>query len=409
MDIYQQIPSKVDLFDSTMVEKYVKMNSVQSNTAYQAFFGNPANGSKSLFVDDAINVKINLANGKNSKSTFGQRGVPISTGAKRKNRQGTNFAEANYQFPIIKDSGDITAMDTFTRGINEMTDRGVSPVSRFERTRQIAGEIYTDIIIDQCYQFEYLASESILTGQMPVDETGGYYDFKRNPDNNLNAARPWADPLSTPLLDCDTVLKRVHRNGKVKPDFIGMDVVSFNDFINHDSVKGIADNRGYNFVSMGKLETKPDSKYDRWIKAGWTPVGMLRTVSGYNAWIFTDNSYYEAENGDQIDYTPLGTVVGASTDTRNDRYFGPSDVLPDQFDKFSVKQELMGITSAVTSDPLVIGGMDKGRDSIIDPRMFKFLASCAPGNSTVNLEVQSSPIYANTNSDGIAVMKLTAV
>lgn len=404
--IYTETPVSTNLFTQTMLKKYVKFNNVRRNTAFMSFFGNTANGSLSLFTDDATHVTIPTAVGKNSKSKFGTRGIPASIGSNRKNRQGTKFQQSTRQFPIIKDTGDITAIDSFTKAIQEIA--GEAPLSRMERIRIAGANIYRDIMIDQIYQIDFLAGQSILTGQQPVDEKGGYFDFGRDADNAVTAALPWTNASSTPLKDVDEVCSLVDVNGRVEPDFVGMDVASFEAFINHADVKEIADNRRYEFFAAGD-KRQPESKYDRYIKSGWKPRGYLTTASGYSVWIFTTTGTYEDENGDRVKVMPNGTIFATSTETRNDRLYGPDDKLPEVFAKMSVSEQLFGIAPAVIRDPEFLGTLTQGADSVIDMRMFDFYAYTDVHNENIALEVQSAPIYANTNADGVAVMTLTIV
>lgn len=407
---YSTTPTKVDLFSQVMATKYINENSFGRNVAFQSFFGKTENGAESFFVDDATHVMIEIMKGQNKKSVFGTRGVPASNGSARRTRQGLKFSQENRAFPIVKDTGDITALDTFFRQIGE--GKFENQKDRFERARFLAGLIYKDIITDQVWLYESLASESILTGKMSIDNKGGQFDFGRDGDNTLSAANPWTDTSNgTPLEDIDSLCVRVDRNGKVLPDFVGMSVADYSAFIRHPDVKEIADNRRYDIVYVGgdaKTGIAPEPKYQRHIDAGWTPRAYLTTESGYKVWIFTTTEWYEDENGDKQDYVQPGNVFVTSSYARFDRYFGPDDKLPQQFMKNSVIESFFGVQNqAITKNSELIK-ITSGSNAIIDPRMFKFYAFGNNGDS-IDLEVQSAPIYACTAVDAVATMDSTIV
>jgi hypothetical protein len=397
---YFSQPGQVDAFTRVMAEMFQKRNTVQSNMAMLSFFGNPDAGGKTLFTNDATNVSIEIVKSNNKIAKFGTRGIPTKLGPSNIQKQGFLSAIEDRQFPIIKDDGGITATDTFVRMPGETIYTGSK--SRFDRVREQAGNIFYNSIVDTIWLHEALATQSILEGKMAVNNTGGEFDFGRNPDNTVNFANPWTDQGSgTPIADIDTLCTRAQRNGLVKVDFVGMDVKSFDAFQNHDTVTGTADNRRIDVVWIGKnTETKPPKKYKRHVDAGWDPRAFLVTPSGKEVWLFTHDNWYTNDAGEVVEYMPLGTVFATGAKARFDRYFGPDDKLPAQFAKHSVIESLFGIGESVMVD--AIGA---GASSIIDPRMLKFFAYGNGDNSAITLQTQSAPIYACTNVDAVAVGK----
>ena len=399
MAIYNTAPTHMDLFSRIMAEKFHAKNKVRKNMGFLSFFGNEANGGESRFTNDALSVDIDIVKDNTVISALTTRGANPTLNQKQ--TQGAKASTTSRVFPISSETGAITAVETYHRQMGEMP---YQPKSQYERYREIAASIFDDKIRAQMWLFEQLASESILEGTMKTDEFGNGFDFKRDADNKVNAATPWTDSASKPLEDIDSLCTLVDRNGYAEPDFVGMDKASYTAFINHASVKEMADNRRYNIVMVGDNSTvKPESKYDRHIKAGWSPRAYLTTDGGYSVWIFTYNSWYRNASEVKTDFIPKGTVFAISSEARFDRYFGPSDKLPSVLSTSSVLEQTFGIESAF------VDAFENGGSSIIDPRQFHFYAFNNGNDSAINLEVQTAPIYACTQVDAVATMKLTVV
>jgi hypothetical protein len=181
-----------------------------------------------------------------------------------------------------------------------------------------------------------------------------------------------------------------------------MDVASYSAFIAHASVKDYANNRRYEIIKIGDM-MGIEQKYSRLIRAGWTPRGTMVTNSGYQVTIFTYTKWYKNTSGTNVNFMPKGTVFAASTGARFDRYFGPSDKMPENFSTNSVIDQFFGIANST------IDAMSEGGESLLDPRQFMFFANGNEDNTAVKLEVQSAPIYAPTQVDAIAVAKLAVV
>lgn len=391
---FYSTPVGTDSFSRLQAEMFQLRNKVSTSMGFMSFFGNPANGSQSKFTDDATNVAIDIIKPNDTISAIHERGVPM--GLDKKIAHGSKVRTDDRLFPIIKDGGVITAQDLVQRQYGETPWTG--SLTKEERRLQISYDIFYNKIIGQLWRHEAMAAESILTGKMTANSKGGQFNFQRNASNTVTITTAWNSGSSTPLADIDTLCTLVDANGLATPDFIGMDTASFGYFIRHADTVKLADTRRYEVMNIGNHAIA--TQYKRYIDAGWTPRGQLVTDSGYNVVIFTYNKAYFS-SGSRVPFLAKGKVFAAATGARMDRYFGPSDKLPEQLQTNSVIESFFGIPN------MAIEGMTEGNSSILDPRQFMFFARGDNDGSAVTLEVQSAPIYAPTQVDAIAVGSMT--
>jgi hypothetical protein len=400
MSRYNQTPATIDTFTRIQAEKFQQKNTVTKKMAFLAFFGIGANMAESRFTDDSTNVAIEVIKNNDKISVFGERGVPATLDSTR--RQGYKAQMQDRQFPIIKETGAITAEDTYLRVAGEANWTGSK--TQKQRMLDLAFEEYHRSIIGTTWKMEKMAAESIIEGTMEYNNNGDKFDFQREAGNMINVTTPWTDPASKPLDDIDAGLNRVQKFGLADPDMVGMDVESYAAFIEHASVANFADNRRYFITQIGETSTvRPDSRYKRFIEAGWQARAYVTTPSGFSAWIFTYNGWYKNESGVITNYMPKGTVICTSTGIRADRYFGPSDKLPEEMSTNSVLKKFFGVKQAA------MASVKDGADSILDPRMYKFFANGSIDNSQISLELQAAPIFACTQVDAVATLKLTVL
>lgn len=392
---FYNTPAGTDAFTRAQAELFQLRNKVSSSMGFLSFFGNPANGSQSFFTEDATNVTIDIVKPNDTISAICERGVPL--GLDQKQTSGYTATTTDRMFPIIKDGGVITAADLVARQPGETNWTGSK--TQEERRMQIAGNIFYTKIIGQIWKHELMASESLLTGKMTANSKGAKFDFQRNGSNTVSIATAWNSTSSTPLTDIDTLCGLVDANGLSDPDFVGMDPATYDWFLKHADVIKMADTRRYDVINIGNMPAV-DAVYGRYIKAGWMPRGKLVTPTGYTVTIFTYNKAY-MENGVRKLFLTKGTVFAASTGARFDRYFGPSDKLPEDLQTNSIAEKFFGIPN------VQMDAMTEGNDSILDPRQLMFFARGDSDGSAIQLEVQSAPIYAPTQVDAVAVGKMT--
>lgn len=405
MSIYSQVPTTPDAFTRIMAELYYQNTAIKRNRAFQAFFGNGANGSQSLFTDDALAVDIEIMKDDSYISALHTRGVQPALSATAD--QGQKMSHTSRVFPISKEVAYITAQDVAVRGFGE------TPVdsarSKYMRYLAIAAQKFNAKINGAIWLFERLASQAILTGKMDSDAFGGEFDFRRNPDNTTSAANLWTDQTNgKPLDDLDELATLVEENGQANPDFAGMDVDSYDALIEHDSVSSKADNRRYHLVEVGTSDKLvPGPEYQRYIDGGWVARAYVTTKSGYKLWIFTYKGWYRDADKNKVAFLPKGNVFVTSTDARFDRYFGPDDKMPEELSAGdNVLSQSFGIGTGVIQSA---SDVMNGADAIVDPRQFRFFAFPGLERSGVKLEVQCAPIFAPVQVDATAVMTGTVV
>jgi hypothetical protein len=168
-------PVGTDTFSRIMAEKFQLRNKPMQGMGFMAFFGNSANGSQSLFTDDATNVAIEVVKPNDTITAIAERGVPVGLNEKISN--GYSAKTSDRFFPIIKGAGAITSTDLLTRQYGETPFTG--SMTKEERSRQIAMDIYYREITGQVWRHELMASQSILTGKMDANSRGGQFDFQR--------------------------------------------------------------------------------------------------------------------------------------------------------------------------------------------------------------------------------------
>lgn len=395
MSTYYQTPNQVDAFTRVMAEMYHKNeNHMNRNQGFMAFFGNTSEGGKTLFTDDATNVDITIVESDHRISEMGERGVGV--GQNQRNRQGYKATVDDRKFPIIKDGGVITAAELYAKQAPELGSAGGS-MSREERARYAAMLNYTDIIVGQKWLFESLAAESILTGKMTANKKGDQFDFRRDADNTFTVPTAWDQAGADPMDDISTISRLVDYNGSEDCDFIGMDEESFKHFIRNAEVKSQADNRRYEVVRVGQNGATPDARYNRLMQSGWQARAWMTTDYGNQVWIFTYTRTYKDTNGDRQKYLPKGTVFGASVGGRFDRYIGPHDKDPILLQEKSLTSKYFNIGNGL------VKGMELGAGDVFDPRWLNFFAFGSNNADAVELEVQSSVIFAPINASAIAV------
>lgn len=392
-------PSDVDLFTRSQTDLFAQFPPVRKKMAFMSFFGNSANGSRTLFTDDATNVDIDIVKDNTTVAAFATRGVPAGIGPALKTNQGMKATHDSRMFPIVKEIASITAQDGLTRQLGE--DMLNSQMNRFERMRMQAYLKFDSMIRANLYLFELIASESMLTGKMTYNAKGDQFDFRRDADNTATAANPWDTAAGKPLDDIDDRCLKVDYNGDVTPDGVFLDPASYQAFLDNDQVKSIADNKGYSIVWAGdKSIGEPGDKYKRYIDSGWVAQARLKTKSGYQVWIFTTVESYKDKDNNRQQFMPAGTCMVTSTEARFDRYFGPDDKLPTELrSDDGILESVFGVETGVLAEATANGGSD-----ILDLRQFKFFARKNQDNSAILLECQTAPIYAPTQVDGVAVI-----
>lgn len=386
------------LYNTLFAEAFRQRYSLEGNMAFMSLFGNPNSPSRTYFTDDATNVEIKLVKNNATISEFATRGVSSNSSTGSRVFSGETAKTSNRMFPIIKDYGVITAVDTMFK-----TPMGANMdvQNRWDILREIAEDISYDVIVGQIWKHEHMASQAILTGKLTVDKQGNYFDFHRHADNTISLTYHWSNASSHPLVDIDLAAVRVHRNGLVKPDALFVSNDMYTALIGHADIQKIADIRGFDILffgdNVGTLQF--DQKFSRYIAGGWQPRAIITTSSGYRLTLFTTVEYYVDTDGTTVkDYMPAKTFFVASSQARFDTYVGPDDKLPGAVQKSAMAaDELFGISASVTSE------ISRNNADLFDARMIKTFVYRDKEDEYYKIEHQTAPIYAPVQANGVAV------
>jgi hypothetical protein len=385
-----------------MVELFDESKIIGVPTAFQAFFGNPAAGSDTVFCPDSDTVEIDIVRGNEKLAAMVPRGtVSRSIGTKQRDIQLEKYTNVARVFPLVEEDGNISAADLLKKLPGEGPYDQV--LTRRDRLRWRALKIHMESIRKSIRTFEYLASQSILTGKMPamLGTVGDslLYDFYRNPDNIFSVPTAWDDTAAVIMSDIDAACDLIRVNGHTNPDFCGVGGAAMDAFIKDDIVQVRADNRRIELIEVSTNSPVPP-RFNRFIEAGWIARGRLRTPKGYTLWLFTYIDGYTDDNGDFANYMPVDQAIVCDCMARCDRYFGPAEVLPVTAQRAAFYQENFGFNLNAPALPMKI----KNPSGVIMPEMFMPYAYGAVDYTNITHRVQSAPIFSTTHTDAFVTL-----
>jgi hypothetical protein len=397
----QTTPLAVDQYSRFMVDAFDDRKIIGVPTAGQAFFGNPASGSMTLYSPDANIVDIDIIRGNEKLAAMIHRGSNARPISGQKNVADEKFTAVTRAYPLIEEEGDISANALNYRVTGE---KPYSNMSKLDRLRVRALNMHLEKVRRIIRLFEYLCWQSLLVGTMPAifgtTNTNYIYDFYRLAGHIITVATAWNQASADPLGDIDDGCELIRQNGHVNPDMLILGGLAMDAFIKDATVIAQADNRRFELIEVSTDNPVP-SKYSRWVNSGLTARGRLRTPKGYTLWLFTYVDTYENSSGTAVKYLPDDQALLASSNARCDRYFGPSEVLPMRPSRAMWYNEMFGFNpEAAPMPPNVKGGSD-----IINPNMFYFDAYSAANEKAVTVRSQSAPIFATTLTDGFVTLK----
>lgn len=398
---YATSPTPIDAYSRLNVELFNEKKFIGVPTAFQAFFGRPETGARSLWSPDASVVDIDIIRGNEKIAALIPRGnISRDLGGKQKNLNVQKRSSFSRRFPLAEEEGDISAdqLEFRVAGENPFENR-----SRLLRMRGLAADLNEEAIKKIVRMDEYLCTQSVLEGKQPsiIGETAAdtMYDFMRKSTHITALTTPWngaADIMAD--IDAACVLGRV--DGHVNLDMMVCGGDAMQAFIENDGVKELADNRRIDLIMVSDKNPVP-SKFNRFIEAGFTARGRLRTAKGFELWIFTYTDVYTDDAGDPQNYMPTDQVLFAYSGARCDRYFGPPEVLPMTPSRRALYNELFGIN--MDAPPMPANIKDAG--NAILPAAFYFDAYTAPDWKSVTCRVQHAPIFATTMTDCFVTYK----
>lgn len=389
-------PTPQDLFSRFQAGIFDEKKLISVPTGFQAFFGNPANESETIFSPDANQVDIDIIRGNERVSALIPRGsVSRSLGTTQKNLKTERFSGFSRKYPLAEEEGDITGDQLLQRIAGE---NPYDVKTRMDRLRHHAVKIHSESIRKLGRLFETLAAQSILTG---VQSAGGgeQYDFHRNATHNSTVGTSWIGGTADILGDIDGGCAKVRANGHLTADFMLLGSTAINALVADTTVAALADNRRMSYVAFGP-NNQPPPKFARFIAGGFIPQGVLNTPSGNSLWLFTYLDVYTDAAGNPAKYLADDLVVISSSSARCDRYFGPPENLPMTPMKAQLYREFFGFDpNAMPSEVKM-----KADGNIIDSSMFYSDAYVSSDWKKISVRTQSAPIFATTQTDAFVVL-----
>ncbi len=396
-----QTPLAVDTYPRTMVEAFDERAIISVPTGFQSLFGNPLAAGITHFSPNALDVDVEILRGNERLAAMIQRGSTgrSVTGSKNLNEQ--KSTAISRLFPLIEEEGDITADQINKRVLGENPH---SPMTKEMRMQMLAMNIHQEQVRRSVRTFELLAATSILTGQQPAligtTKAALTYDFYRSAANTIGVGTPWDGADPTIMLDIDGGCEqgRIACHVKMDMGIVGTDAL---DAMLSDTVfQSKADNRRFGFIEIDSDINPLPARFNRFVKAGFNARGKLKTAGGYEIWLFTYIDVYTDAAGDSQNFMPKDKMVLLSSGARFDRYFGPSETLPQTSQMEAWMQEMFGFSSTGMLPPNVTNV-----DDVVSQAMFYFDAYPSNNNKQVTIRTQSAPIFATTQTDAVVVLE----
>lgn len=399
---YTNTPLAVDPYSRFMVDVFDEKQIIGVPTGFQAFFGRPETGARTLFSPDSNVVDIDIMRGNEKIAALIHRGTnsrPIGTAQKNTNTQ--KYTSFSRLFPLGEEEGDINANQLLYRVAGE---NPYQKMTRLDRMRVISKEHHNEHIRRFIRLFEVLAASSVITGQhvaiSGTTNTDLIYDFRRNSSNTVTVSTGWNQVGATILSDVDDGCDQIRASAHVNPDMIIIGGNAMDAFINNTDVQTQADNRRFELIEVGVGNPVPQ-KFMRFVDAGFTPRGRLRTPKGYELWMFTYTDIYETDAGTATKYMPEDKAVISYSGARCDRYFGPPERLPLSGSDIQMYTEYFGFNPLAAPMPPNVKDMSRA----INPAMFYFDAYKSGDKKKITIRTQAAPIYATTQTDAFYTLE----
>lgn len=394
-------PVPQDLFSRFMVGMFDEKKIIGVPTAGQSFFGRSENGAETLYSPDANQVDIDIIRGDERIAALVPRGgVSRSLGSLQKNLRSEQFSSFSRKFPLAEEEGDVSADNLLNRVAGE---NPYQPLSRADRLRYHAVKIVHEMMRRLVRMDEILAWQSLVTGKQDAiigtADTDLQYDFRRNSNLTVTVGVSWAGGAANIMGDIDAGCKKLRSLGHVTPDVLILGDTAINSFIKDTTVKALADNRRYEFISLGRGAVMP-AKFSRMVAGGMTFQGTVRTPLGYELAIFTYSEGYTATNGTFTKYIADDKAILMYSGARFDRYFGPPENLPNNPMKNALYREYFGFDPSAPPMPPKI----MGPSGVIAPEAFYWDAYVSGDWKKLTIRGQHAPIFATTQTDTVYVM-----
>jgi len=394
-------PAPQDLFSRFQAGMFDEKSIISVPTGFQAYFGNPMNGSETVFSPDANQVDIDIIRGNERISALVPRGgISRSLGANQKNLRSEQFSSFSRKFPLAEEEGDITAAVLLNRVAGE---NPYVPKTQIERLRHHAVKIHQESIRKLGRLFEVLAAQSVLTGKqdaiLGTSNADLQYDFRRNSAHISTVSTSWSGGSADILGDIDAACAKGRANGHVMMNMLLAGSTAMTSIVNDVTVAALADNRRFTYVQLGPNNPIPP-KYQRFVDGGFIAQGVLNTPAGNQVWLFTYLDVYTNAAGSPVKYLGDDLVVISSTEARCDRYFGPPESLPMIPARAELYRQFFGFDPGAIPAPVKM----RAAGGVIDPAMFYSDAYVTPDWKKVSIRTQAAPIFATTMTDAFVVL-----
>ncbi len=393
-------PNATDQYSRFMAELFDDRNIQSAPTGFLSLFGNPAAPSRTHFSEDEGTIEIDIikANGQRLAELV-HRGQSSDDVSRQKNITDQNFTNIVRQYPLIEEESNINS----TQLIKRLA--GDNPTARrrqMDRNQQLALDLSNEHIRRSARTWEYLAAQSIITGKMPAiigtSNTDLQYDFYRKATHTVTVSAVWDTGTPDILGDIDGGLSLIKQDAYMKGDMMLVGGTVMNALIADSTLQTLADNRRFELIQVS-LNNPVPPRFNRYVDAGWTAYGRLRTPLGREVWMFTNDDIYTNSSGTTVNFMPLTKVVLMPSEARMDRYFGPRDRMPLTSQERQWYQEMFGFNMDMPPIP-----PNFTANGIILPEAFYHDAYMPDGAKNVVMRSQSAPIFATTQTDAIVVL-----
>ncbi|MCK5219315.1 major capsid protein, partial [bacterium] len=363
-------------------------------TAFQTFFTT----GQTIFSDSALTVEIDMIRGNRKTAQLIRRGSQ-SRVLNKKEVADNKSSHIVREYPLMEEIGAIGA-DKLNFRIPG--DTAFVQKTKLDRLRQLAVTQNKESMRRIIRACERLAAQSVLTGVQDAifdtTNTGLQYDFLRTPANIISVGTEW-DNSGDIMGDLNTGCEKVRQNGKVTPDGLLLGQGALDALIKDTTMQALADNRRYELIQINdKMPVPP--QFAKFVASGFIPYGRLRTTEGYTLWMFTYQDEYETDAGVVTKYMPTDQALIFSSQARQDRYFGPSEVFPLTRSRVELYREVFGFD---ISQPLVPPNI-KNPGMVVNPAMFWVDAYFSSDYKTVNFRTQAAPIFATVHTDAFCTL-----
>lgn len=350
------------------------------------FFLNLFTSGVTIIEPDASVVDIDIQRGNKMVSAYILRGTDAeNVTAKRALLE--KFTSDAKVYPLIEEITPVTSTMIGKRMPGESVE---NPLSRMEKQLALAMKAHKEDLRRIIRKMEYSAAESIRTGAQTVKE--GAYDFYRKATHNTNATAVWSDTGgAVPITDLDTAGTLIFRDaGRVATDVIFSEQ-SWNEFLNTDQIKELADSRRI-IHFFADMTAQVPAGYESWTAAGAVFQGQVKAGNWkLNMWTYP--AIWETDAGVQTQYLPDEEVIILAKGARFDRYFGPADRLEMGDDMFYARVFGIGDMEAIPANVMNSG--------IFQSDMFHMDAFGGHNNKEISVRTQCAPIFPTTETDAI--------